>query len=155
MKPQHGLFVLLYACSIALAVILSASHEKRIAPQIKPIPETKNKIDTMDLVLDRILILENSDTHAIGDSGRAFGCYQITKDCVADVNKRFKKRYTHQMMFNPIKAREVAEMYILIGNECYIKREKKQPTINTMLRNYNGGAYSGYKNPKTLQYIKK
>lgn len=150
------LWISFYGAMLSLSIMLGSSIEPKAIPaQIKaPVANPPMKQDTIELVLDKILKIENSANNAIGDSGRSIGCFQITKDCVKDVNKRFRTSYTHSMMFDSAKARQVAKKYIQIGNEVYLKKEGKHPTINVMLRNYNGGAYNGYRNQKTLNYIK-
>jgi len=152
---QQTLWVSFYGAMLSLSILLGSSIEpKEIPDKINaPVFKKPMKQDTIELVLDKILKIENSANNAIGDSGRSIGCFQITKDCVKDVNKRFMTSYTHSMMFDSIKARQVAKKYIQIGNEVYRRKEGKHPTINVMLRNYNGGAYGGYKNGKTLKYI--
>jgi hypothetical protein len=144
-------FLSFYGICLWGAILLSGSSEQNPTEVKKT---NKIEVDTIELVLDRILKLEGAHTFCIGDSGRSFGCFQITKDCLKDVNRRSGTNYTHSMMFDSIKARKVAKEYIFIGNENYRRKEGKEPTIEVMLRNYNGGAYSGYKNPKTKRYSK-
>lgn len=141
------LMILLYVAFAALAVVFSGSKK----------PLTKivevSKADTIELILNIIKEKEGAGCCDVGDGGKAYGVYQIHKNAVKDVNKRFKTKYTHKDMFNENKARDVAKLYLKIGREYFIKKRKKEPTINEYLKMYNGGCFNGWNNRKAEKYI--
>lgn len=133
-----------FSLLILFSIVIGGSHKPNKKIHL-------SKIDTLEKILDLILIKEGGK-NIVGDSGKAYGYFQIHKCCVLDVNKHFKTNYSHFDMFDSLKARKVAKLYLIKGRELFRKKHKKEPSEKQLLRIYNGG-YLGYKNPKTLKYL--
>jgi hypothetical protein len=144
------ILVIYFIALFSLSLIFGSSKKSQPAP-IKVIEQVK--VDTMELVLNIIYEKEGGRSRYVGDSGRAFGSYQIHACAVKDVNKRFKTKYRHKDMFNDVKAREVARMYLKIGRDYFVRNRKREPTINEYLRMHNGGCFNGWNNTRTKKYI--
>jgi hypothetical protein len=142
-----------YGSLLVLSIMLGGSIEQKEAVN-KLANEKPKKVDSIELAVNRILILEGANCNTIGDSGKSYGCFQITKDCVKDVNRRFGTTYRHKDMFDSAKGRKVAYLYLKLGSELYEKKHSKSPTQTELLRMYNGGIYNGHRNKKTLKYCK-
>jgi hypothetical protein len=138
-----------FSLLIIFSVVIGGSHEPKGKINLPKID--KSKTDTLEKILDLILIKEGGK-NIVGDSGKAYGYFQIHKCCVLDVNRHFKTSYSHFDMFDSLKARKVAKLYLLKGRELFRNKHKKEPTEKQLLRMYNGG-YNGYKNEKTLKYL--
>lgn len=96
--------------------------------------------------------IESSEgLYTVGDNGRALGPLQIHIGCVNDVNKKYGTNYTHNDMFDMEKAMDVAAMYLNINAERYNNYYGNYPTIEALVRSFNGG-YGGFTNDLTLEY---
>ena len=114
------------------------------------------RAESYDEIIEVLKHVEtNNQPHLVGDAGASWGVLQIQKRCVDDVNRYFGTSYTHEQMFEPACAEEVAKLYMQMGAELYRKRHGKEPTVEVLVRNHNGGIYRGYKNEKTKSYYKK
>ena len=147
---KNIIFVSYFSLLFGLSLIFGSSKKSEPKPK-EVIKEVK--IDTLELVLNIIYEKEGGKSKFIGDSGKAFGSYQIHDCAVKDVNKRFKTNFRHKDMFNDVKAREVAKLYLKIGRDYFVKNRKREPTINEYLRMHNGGCFNGFNNLKTKKYI--
>jgi hypothetical protein len=86
-----------------------------------------------------IAVESRNNAAAIGDGGRAYGLLQIHAVMVADANRIAKTKYTHDDMFEPCKAREVAEI-ILTHYARHIERVSGvKATDEQLARIWNGG----------------
>ena len=94
----------------------------------------------------------NNNPKLIGDEGRAYGCLQIHKICVDEVNKRYKKHYTHEDMFSEKKSIEVFWFTMRYLSEDYYKKHKHYPKWDYLIEAWNGGYV---RNEKTKAYLKK
>lgn len=90
-----------------------------------------------------IAVESGGNDFAIGDGGLAIGALQIHAGVVADVNRIFKKHYSHSGMTNRVDAVAVFKSYI----EIYAKNQP--PEI--VARVWNGGP-TGHKKKATLPY---
>jgi soluble lytic murein transglycosylase-like protein len=109
-----------------------------------------------DKVVEAMIELESSTNNlAIGDNGRAYGSLQIHKGVVQDVNQKFGKEYHHEDMFSKEKSVEVLKYYFIITSEQVERKERRQATLEDLVRGWNGGAYNGWKKKATLKYWKK
>lgn len=96
-----------------------------------------------------------NDSGAIGDGGDSYGVLQIQDACVKDVNRYFGTQYSHDDMFDVACAEEVFRLYTLMGIERYTKRYGVTPSTETIVRNWNGGIYQGYRINATKKYYRK
>ena len=96
--------------------------------------------------------IESSEgLYTVGDNGRALGPLQIHQGAVNDVNKKYDTNYTHTDMYDMEKAMEVAAMYLNINAERYNNYYGNYPTVEALVRSFNGG-YGGFTNELTLEY---
>jgi len=146
---QSVAWISFYSMMVALSIALGSSQKPK--KQVEYICIDK-PIDTIELVLGLILEKEGAHSKFIGDGGKSYGAYQIQENAIKDVNKRFKTKYRHKDAFNSKKSKEIAKLYLELGRQDYIKKRGQEPSINTYLRMWNGGAYNGYNCDKTLKY---
>ena len=107
---------------------------------------TANIAMPSEKLLDAIKYVESkNNSKAVGDKGRAFGCYQIHKVYIDDVNRIYKTNYKHSDAFNEKLAREIAKKYLTFYGKEYFKETGKEPTNEIFARIHNGGP-SGWKN---------
>lgn len=92
------------------------------------------------LVNDLVRVESNGRANAIGDNGKAYGILQIHKITVDEANRLAKTNYTHRDMFDPVKARHVAE--IVLGHyDRHIQRTTgKTASAKQLSFIWNGGA---------------
>ena len=101
-----------------------------------------------DTLIDALIAVESrGNASAIGDNGKAFGMLQIHAVMVQDANRIARTSYTHREMFDPAKARAVAE--IILGHYArHIERTTGVPATDEQLaRVWNGGG-SAWKKPQ-------
>lgn len=107
-------------------------------------------------LIDALIFQESSgNDHAIGDKKfvperRAYGCLQIRKPCIDDVNRRYGTTYSAQdCLGNRELSKWVCAKYI----EMYAtqKRLGHKPTLQDMARVWNGGP-DGWRRKSTLKY---
>ena len=94
------------------------------------------------------------NTTAIGDSGKAYGVYQIHESYVQDVNRISGKNFTHADAFDKDKAKEMVEIYLNHYGKSYEKKTGKKATNEVLARIHNGGP-NGYKKDATKKYWNK
>lgn len=83
---------------------------------------------------------------------KAFGPLQIHPSVVQDVNRIYKKNFTHEQMHDLATAQEVFKLYIdYYASE---KRLGRPPTNEDVVRIWNGGP-NGYKKSSTDGYLGK
>lgn len=112
--------------------------------------------DTLRTIIEVLKHVETGNNPAlVGDGGDSWGVLQIQWPAVQDVNRYYGTQYTHYQMFKPECAEEVAILYMKMGANLYRQRHGKEPSIEVLVRNHNGGIYQGYKNPKTKWYYRK
>lgn len=105
---------------------------------------------------DNVECVESSYSQNMrGDSGKAIGPYQIWMICVNDVNKTYNTNFKSIDRWSKTKSNEIYYLYLLKGIKIYIKKNGYFPSNSDIYRMWNGGIYGGYKNPKTLIYLKK
>jgi hypothetical protein len=97
----------------------------------------------------------NNDSEKVGDHGKAIGILQIHNVAILDVNKHYKTSYRHKDAFNETKSERIFYYYIKLGIKLFKKKHGKPPTEQDIVRMWNGGIYSGYKNIKPIKYYKK
>jgi len=103
----------------------------------------------MDDLLRAIRIVESNDNPAaVGDGGKAIGCYQIWRVYWTDSGIPG----TYQDCFN----RAYSERVVLAYWERYATRKRlgREPTLEDLARIHNGGP-NGFKKEATLEYWEK
>jgi hypothetical protein len=100
-------------------------------------------------------IESNCKTSAIGDSGEAYGILQIHEICVKDVNRIYGTEYKHEEMLKEILANQVFILYLSAGFDRYLYKYGRNPSIEDLVRMWNGGIYKGYKKESTKKYYLK
>jgi len=96
----------------------------------------------------------NGKILSIGDHGKAYGCLQIWKVVILDVNRISKSNFKHKDAFNRKKAFKIAEIYLNYWGKIYEKRTGKKVTNEVYARVWNGGCY-GWKKKSTIKYWNK
>lgn len=98
-----------------------------------------------------IQVESQSQAQAVGDGGKAYGILQIWDVCVQDVNRVYGHKYTHEMMFDPRHAKNLAIYYLMHWGGKYKERTGKEPTLEVLARIWNGGP-RGYEKSATDKY---
>ena len=97
----------------------------------------------------------NNDPTAIGDNGRSYGILQIQRSVLSDVNRVYGTNYKHEDMFSEKSSEEVFNLYLCLGKEKFLKKHKRFPTEEELVRMWNGGIYKGYTYNQTKLYYQK
>lgn len=104
------------------------------------------------LILQALVVVESGNqVNAIGDDGNAWGCLQIQQVCLDDVNRVYKTKYTRKDCFTRKKSYEIATKYLTYYGKQYQKNTGKKPTVEVLVRIWNGGP-KGYKKSATRKY---
>jgi len=98
-----------------------------------------------------ILVESGGDPSAVGDSGKALGCLQIHEAVVQDVNRFYKKAFTHRDALDPAKAREICRLYLTHWQQYYLATQGKTLTDQDLARIWNGGP-TGWTKYATRKY---
>ena len=106
------------------------------------------------LIAALIFVESGGNPNAIGDRGRAIGVLQVHREVVTDVNRLYGTQYSHQQMTNPVKARQVAALYLQYWGRAYERQTGKRPSPEVLARIWNGGP-AGWRKNSTLPYWKK
>ena len=103
---------------------------------------------THDLLRAIRIVESNDNPAAVGDGGKAFGCYQIWRVYWIDSGIPG----THQDCFN----RAYSERVVLAYWERYATRKRlgREPTLEDLARIHNGGP-NGFKKEATLEFWEK
>ena len=113
-----------------------------------------SKARVPERLIDALIQQEsNGDDHAIGDKHlkeKAYGCLQIRKPCLDDVNKRYGTSYQPQdMLGNRSLSVWVCTKYLEMYTSSKILG--RQPTEEDLARVWNGGP-TGWKKSSTNGY---
>lgn len=96
--------------------------------------------------------VESSDgVKLVGDHGKAIGVYQLHKIYVDDVNRIYKTSFTYDDRWDPIKSHQIVRLYLFFYRKEYIRRYKKDVTVEILARIHNGGP-EGYLKESTKKY---
>ncbi len=107
----------------------------------------------MSLIIALIQVESNNNDLAVGDKGKAYGCLQIHKTYVDDVNRILgRKEYIHEDAFCRDKSIEMFMIYT--DHYATHKRLGREPTIEDIVRIHNGGP-NGWKKPTTIRHWNK
>jgi len=116
------------------------------------LPLSSHAVDLLKIYNIIKHVESDNNVAAIGDNGKAYGIVQIHKICVRDINRIYGTSYTHQQAFNEKIAKEMFMLYIKAGIKLFIDKYNISPTEQDIVRFWNGGIYSGYKNKSTIKY---
>lgn len=110
-----------------------------------PLEEGKREFN-YDNIFSAIAAVEsNFNPMAVNHSEKAVGMLQVRPICLKDVNNFYGTNYSHDEMYNPIKAAHVFILYTkMYGAETY----------EEMARIWNGGP-KGMRKKSTLRYWSK
>jgi len=108
------------------------------------------------LVRALIVIESGGNDNAVGDkhlAEKAYGCLQIRKPCLEDVNTRFR---TLHKPVDCLGNRKLSVWVLKSYMSMYAtpKRIGRNPTLEDMARIWNGGP-GGWRNPRTEGYWRK
>lgn len=118
--------------------------------------QKRGAVSQMDRLIEALIQQESSGRdHAIGDKKfdpdrRAYGCLQIRKTCIDDVNRRYGTTYTAK---DCLGNRELSKWVCVMYIQMYATQERlgHKPTLQDMARIWNGGP-NGWKRKATLKY---
>lgn len=96
-------------------------------------------VDSTRLIDALIRVESNGKPNAVGDSGKAFGVLQIHEITVREANRIAGTRYTHREMFEPTKARAVAEIVLSHYSKHISKTTGRDATAKELSFIWNGG----------------
>ena len=78
--------------------------------------------------------------NAVGDNGKALGCFQLHKIHVRDVNRIIgREQYTYADRRNPRKSAEMVVIYLNYYGRLYERKTGKKATFEILSRIHNGG----------------
>jgi hypothetical protein len=141
--------------SALIAAIIYAGYKPKPEVYVKTIYITRDTCDTDSDFINAIGHIETLNTDSlIGDSGRAYGRYQIHDVCFTASGLKNLLNYEHKDMFDSVKAERV--FWAVMGINCHVYAQKygKYPDYRDLARMWNGGP-NGYQNEATLNYLKK
>lgn len=101
-----------------------------------------------DLIEALIRVESRGIASAVGDNGKAYGILQIHNVMVQDANRIAKTNYTHEDMFNPVKARAVASIILKHYDRVIQRNTGASATYEQMARVWNGGGSAWKSNQK-------
>ena len=138
-----------------IAAIIYAGYKPKPEVYVKTIYITKDTCDTDSDFINAIGHIETLNTDSlIGDSGRAYGRYQIHDICVTASGLKNLLNYQHKDMFDSIKAERVFWAVMGINCHTYAQKYGKYPNLGELARMWNGGP-NGHKKQSTLNFLKK
>jgi hypothetical protein len=94
------------------------------------------------LIESLVLVESHGASGLIGDGGKAFGILQIHSEMVAEANRIAGTDFTHQDMFNPAKAREVAEIVLRHYDNHILRTTGHDASAKELAFIWNGGGSS-------------
>jgi hypothetical protein len=112
-----------------------------------------NSLTIMTLIQALILVESNNNDRAVGDDGLAYGCLQIHKIYVEDVNRILgEDKYVHVDAFD---RHDSIDMFITYTSHyATYTRLGREPTPEDFVRIHNGGP-NGWKKPATKKHWNK
>jgi len=141
--------------SALITAIIYAGYKPKPEVYVKTIYITRDTCDTDSDFINAIGHIETLNTDSlIGDSGRAYGRYQIHDICVTASGLKNLLNYELKDMFDSLKAERVFWAVMGINCHTYAQKYGKYPDYSDLVRMWNGGP-NGYQNEATLNYLKK
>lgn len=96
--------------------------------------------DTDKLIAALTKVESNGNAAAVGDNGKAFGILQIHLSMVRDANRIAGTHLTHREMFDPVKARSVAQIVLTHYSKHISKTTGRNASSKELAFIWNGGA---------------
>jgi len=96
----------------------------------------------------------NNKELAVGDSGKAYGAFQLHKIYIDDVNRFSAKKYRRTDAFNKKLAEEIVVKYLQHYGKRYERITGQSASREVLARIHNGGP-DGWKKSSTIKYWKK
>lgn len=81
----------------------------------------------------------------------SWGCMQIKKDVIIDVNELYGTSFTHDDCLNREKSIEICRLYFDRYGRHYKSQTKKDPSMEVLARIWNGGP-TGWRKSSTVEY---
>ena len=106
-------------------------------------------ISLMQIIAAIILIESGGDNYAVGDSGKSYGCLQLTEAYVADAAEFANVDWVHKDAFDRNKSIDIFLAYM--SRYATPKRLGRPVTSQDIVRIHNGGP-NGYKKQSTKKY---
>ena len=138
-----------------ICAIIYAGYKPKPEVIFEKIYITRDTCDTDSDFINAIGEIETLNTDSlIGDSGRAYGRYQMHAICVKGSGLQDLLNYQHKDMFDSVKAERVFWAVMGINCHTYAQKYGKYPSYGDLARMWNGGP-NGYQYESTLNYLKK
>ena len=114
---------------------------------------TASAVEVPEKLLNAISIVESGKkANAVGDNGKALGCFQLHKIHVRDVNNILGRSvYSYSDRLNPNKSKAVTVIYLKHYGRVYERKTGKPATLEVLARIHNGGP-NGWSKPATKEY---
>lgn len=107
---------------------------------------------TIAMLLTAMIEVESAgNDSAVGDDGRAFGCLQIHKCVLADINRAYGAEYILRDCYDRETSCLIARQYLAIYARKYAADHKTTASMEVLARIWNGGP-RGWENPETENY---
>jgi len=136
---------------IGMVVVLAVMPEITYATNTER--EASAVSSTERLIVALIEVESHGDDYVIGDKrmkNKAYGCLQIRKPCVDDVNQRLGSQYSPKdMLGNRSLSTLVCKTYL--ARYATRARLGREPTLEDKARIWNGGP-NGWRKQETLGY---
>ena len=107
---------------------------------------------TSQLILAIMLVESNADINAIGDKGKAHGCFQLTKAYIQDAAEHANEDWTIEDAYSYEKSRMIFNSYM--HRYATPERLGRAVTSEDIARIHNGGP-NGWKKESTKKYWEK
>jgi len=138
-------------CVLSILMVVLLLTANVFAVDEKESVVEKSKIHFIDALVQ---VESGGNVNAIGDGGASFGCLQIQRGVIADVNRVYKTHYSHIDAFDKRKAESICRKYLSYWGKHYEKVTNKTATLEILARIWNGGP-NGYKKAQTIAYWNK
>ena len=147
--------VILFSLLISAIIYAGSKPKQQHEVIVKTVYITRDTCDTDSDFINAIGEIESLNTDSlIGDSGRAYGRYQIHDICVKGSGLKDLLNYQHKDIFDSVKAERVFWAVMGINCHTYAQKYGKYPDYRELARMWNGGP-NGYQYESTLNYLKK
>lgn len=96
-----------------------------------------HEIETLITAL--IQVESSGRDNAIGDHGKSWGCLQIRKCVIADVNQYAKTNFKQSDALNRENSKQICRLYFKRYGNWYQRTTGREPTIRELAYLWNGG----------------
>jgi hypothetical protein len=137
----------------ACLVCVTLAPKNLASESVRPATTASRAVIDFDRLIPALITVESGgDDRAVGDRGNAKGCLQIWPSVIADVNRVYGTRYTHDDAFVREHAVTICKKYLSLY--CTPQRIGREPSLADAARIWNGGP-TGYRKTATLSYWNK